>query len=73
MRRPITIEIAVAMLSSLTFLQMGLNATAEAAVTSAPPKHEDTVPSNLYLPTWKFDLVFTSTRYATICRLEPVW
>ena len=70
MRKPITIEIAVAMLSSLIFWQMGLNATAEAAVTVAPPKPEYTVPS---MPTWMFDLVFTSTRYAPICRLEPVW
>jgi hypothetical protein len=73
MRRLIPIEIAVAMLSSLIFWHMGLNATAEAAVTAAPPKPEYIVPSNPYLPTWKFDLVFTSTRYAPICRLEPVW
>ena len=73
MRRPVTNEIAVAILSSLIFWQMDLNAPAEAAVTAAPPKPEYTVPSNPFLPTWTFDLVFTSTRYAPICRLEPVW
>jgi hypothetical protein len=61
MRRPITIAIAVTMLSlfALTFWQMGMDVTAEdAAVAAAPPKPEYTVTSNPYLP---------------IQWLEPVW
>jgi hypothetical protein len=59
----------------LIFWQVGMDATAKAAVTAAPPKPEyNAATSKPYLPICWLELIFTSSNpYLPICRLEPVW
>ena len=60
---------------TLIFWQMGMDRTARATVTAAPPKPKyNTATSQPYLPICWLELIFTSSDpYLPICRLEPVW
>jgi hypothetical protein len=59
---------------TLIFWQMGMDATAKAAVDAAPlkPKY-NAAASKPYLPIWWPEPIFRSNPYLPICRLEPIW
>jgi hypothetical protein len=59
---------------ALIFWQTGIDATAKAAVATAPPKPKyDAVICKPYLPILWLESIFRFNPYLPICWLEPVW
>jgi hypothetical protein len=58
---------------ALIFWQLGMGATAEAAVVAGPPKPKNTVTSSPYSPILRFELAFILNPYLPFWRLEPIW